>query len=123
VGVGGADAGQAPGQAGTIAAGAVAARYLPAGGAEENIGGRLSVGRFGVDPAVRGSNFAEAIRRTKVEHPFGFAVDDKGTEFYTNPSTKLFLSEDGLAGVAITDYGDLVSVFKHPQSSAEIKPI
>ncbi len=115
----GPDAGRSPGGP----EGPESARYLPAGGAEENIGGRLPVSRFGVDPAVRGSDFAEAIRRTKVEHPFGFAVDDKGTEFYTNPSTKLFLSEDGLAGVAVTDYGDLVSVFKHPQSSADIKPI
>jgi hypothetical protein len=115
----GPDAGRNPGGP----AGPESARYLPAGGAEENIGGRLPVSRFGIDPAVRGSDFAEAIRRTKVEHPFGFAVDDKGTEFYTNPSTKLFLSEDGLAGVAVTDYGDLVSVFKHPQSSADIKPI
>lgn len=123
MGVGEAQGGRAPREVGASAAEAVAARYLPAGGAEENIGGRLSVGRFGVDPAVRGSDFAEAIRRTKVDHPFGFAVDDKGTEFYTNPSTKLFLSEDGLAGVAVTDYGDLVSVFKHPQSSADIKPL
>ena len=115
----GPDAGRSPGGP----AGPESARYLPAGGAEENIGGRLPVSRFGIDPSVRGSDFAEAIRRTKVEHPFGFAVDDKGTEFYTNPSTKLFLSEDGLAGVAVTDYGDLVSVFKHPQSSADIKPI
>jgi hypothetical protein len=115
----GPDAGRSPGGP----AGSESARYLPTGGAEENIGGRLPVSRFGIDPAVRGSDFAEAIRRTKVEHPFGFAVDDKGTEFYTNPSTKLFLSEDGLAGVAVTDYGDLVSVFKHPQSSADIKPI
>ena len=115
----GPDAGRSPGGP----AGPESARYLPSGGAEENIGGRLPVSRFGIDPAVRGSDFAEAIRRTKVEHPFGFAVDDKGTEFYTNPSTKLFLSEDGLAGVAVTDYGDLVSVFKHPQSSADIKPI
>jgi hypothetical protein len=115
----GPDAGRNPGGP----AGPESARYLPAGGAEENIGGRLPVSRFGIDPAVRGPDFAEAIRRTKVEHPFGFAVDDKGTEFYTNPSTKLFLSEDGLAGVAVTDYGDLVSVFKHPQSSADIKPI
>jgi hypothetical protein len=115
----GPDAGRSPGGP----AGPESARYLPASGAEENIGGRLPVSRFGIDPAVRGSDFAEAIRRTKVEHPFGFAVDDKGTEFYTNPSTKLFLSEDGLAGVAVTDYGDLVSVFKHPQSSADIKPI
>jgi len=115
----GPNAGRSPGGP----AGPESARYLPASGAEENSAGRLPVSRFGIDPAVRGSDFAEAIRRTKVEHPFGFAVDDKGTEFYTNPSTKLFLSEDGLAGVAVTDYGDLVSVFKHPQSSADIKPI
>ena len=92
-------------------------------GDKENIGGRVPVGRFSVDPTVRGPDFAAAIRRTKEEHPFGFAVDDKGDEFYTSPGTKLFLAEDQLAGVAVTDYGDLVSVFKHPASQADIKPI
>lgn len=90
---------------------------------QENAGGRVQVGRFSIDPAVRGQEFGAAIRRTKSEHPFGFAVDDKGDEFYTNPANQLFISEDGLAGVAVTDYGDLVSVFKHPESKADIKPI
>jgi hypothetical protein len=89
----------------------------------EDIGRRVPFGRFGIDPATRGIDFADAIRRTKAEHQFGFAVDDKGSEFYSSPSTQLFLSEDGLAGVAVTDYGDLVSVFKHPASKADIKPL
>lgn len=99
------------------------ARYLPAERSQEDAGRRVPSSRFGVDPATRGTEFADAIRRTKAEHPFGFAVDDKGNEFYTNPGTQLFLSEDGLAGVAVTDYGDLVSVFKHPESTSDIKPL
>jgi len=98
-------------------------RYFPAESSQEDTGRRVPSSRFGVDPATRGTDFADAIRRTKVEHPFGFAVDDKGSEFYSSPSTQLFLSDDGLAGVAVTDYGDLVSVFKHPASKADIKPL
>lgn len=127
-GVGSADigayAGRSPGGLeGQGPAGPGSVRYLPAGGAPEDVGRRVSGSRFGIDPATRGTEFADAIRRTKTEHPFGFAVDDKGNEFYTSPGTQLFLSEDGLAGVAVTDYGDLVSVFKHPQSNADIKPL
>ena len=65
MGVGATDAGQAPRQVGTSAAETGAARYLPGSSAEEDIGGRLPISRFGVDPAVRGSNFADAIRRPK----------------------------------------------------------
>lgn len=89
----------------------------------EDTGRRVPLGRFGIDPATRGTDFSDAIKRTKAEHQFGFAVDDKGSEFYSSPSTQLFLSDDGLAGVAVTDYGDLVSVFKHPASKADIKPL
>lgn len=78
---------------------------------------------FRVDAAVRGQDFAEAIRRTKAEHKLGFAVDDKGDEFYLDPKNSLFLSDDGLAGVAVTADKDLVSVFKHPESKADVKPI
>lgn len=90
---------------------------------EEDTSRRLPIGRFRVDPATDGQTFAEAIRRTKTEHPFGFAVDDKGDGFYGDTGSKLFLAQDKLAGVAVTDYGDLVSVFKHPESTADIRPI
>lgn len=81
---------------------------------EEDTSRRLPIGRFRVDPATDGQTFAEAIRRTKTEHPFGF---------YGDTGSKLFLAQDKLAGVAVTDYGDLVSVFKHPESTADIRPI
>lgn len=90
---------------------------------EKDTSGRLQGGRFRIDPAVRGRDFAAAIRRTKAEHKLGFAVDDKGDEFYTNPANSVYLSEDGLGGVAVTDYGDLVSVFKHPASKTNLYPI
>lgn len=90
---------------------------------QENHLGRLPGSRFRVDPAVRGADFAAGIRKTKADHPFGAAVDDKGDQFYTDPKTALFLADDGLAGVAVTDYGDLVSVFKHPTSKANAKEI
>lgn len=78
---------------------------------------------YRIDPAVRGAEFAAAIRRTKAEHKLGYAVDDKGDEFYLDPKNSLFLAEDGLAGVAVTADKDLVSVFKHPTSKADIKPV
>lgn len=90
---------------------------------ELGIGRAVQESRFRAEPSIDGERFHNAIARTKSEHDFGFAVDDKGREFYTDPGTQLFLSNDGLAGVAVTDYGDLVSVFKHPSSAANIKPI
>ena len=70
-----------------------------------------------------GRRFVEGIRRTAAEHPMGAAVEVKPAEFYNDPNNRLFLTEDGLAGVAVTSYGDLVSVFKHPTSKAKITEI
>ena len=53
----------------------------------------------------------------------GAAVEVKPAEYYNDPNNRLFLTEDGLSGVSVTSYGDLVSVFKHPTSKARIKDI
>ena len=70
---------------------------------ESRTGGSVQEGSHRVDPATDGEKFHAAISRTKAEHDFGFAVDDRGRDFYTDPNTQLFLSPDGLAGVAVTD--------------------
>ena len=76
-----------------------------------------------VDPSTRGNEFGQAITRTARDHAFGAAVEVKDTQFYTDPGTKLFFAESGDAGIAVTKEGDLVSVFKHPSSKADMKPL
>ena len=78
---------------------------------------------FRVDPPARGDDFLKGIRETYRDHPIGKAVTVKEREFYRDPSTGLFLSKDSKAGMAVTDYGDLVSVYKHPTSSANVREI
>ena len=78
---------------------------------------------FRVDPPARGDDFLKGIRETYRDHPIGKAVTVKGREFYRDPSTGLFLSKDSKAGMAVTDYGDLVSVYKHPTSNANVREI
>ena len=75
------------------------------------------------DESDVGRKFAEGITRTASEHPMGSAVEVKDASFYDDPDTKLFLAPDNLTGVAVTSYGDLVSVFKHPTSKEKILPI
>lgn len=79
--------------------------------------------RFYVASDERGGDFADAIARAAQDHPRGAAVEVKPREFYTDPANFLFLSEDGLGGVAVKPDGDLVSVFKHPDSKARMKNI
>lgn len=79
---------------------------------------------YGVgDDAVRRQEFQANLQRTQREHKYGAAVDDKGEPFYLDTSNKLFMSDDGSAGVAVTASGDLVSVYKLPGSTADIGPI
>ena len=78
---------------------------------------------FRVDPPARGDDFLKGIRETYRDHPIGKAVTVKEREFYRDPSTGLFLSKDSKAGMAVTDYGDLVSVYKHPTSNANVREI
>jgi hypothetical protein len=94
----------------------------PAVGAEV-AGGRLPERRFLVDSDSGRSAFETGLQRTNQEHKYGAAVEVKPSAFYQDPNTKLFLSEDGLAGVAVTPKGDLVSVFKHPDSKANMREL
>lgn len=79
--------------------------------------------QFRVDPQAGGLRFHDGIQRTARDHKLGKAVEVKDAGFYTDPKNALFLSDDGNAGVAVTDYGDLVSVFKHPDSRENIRPL
>ncbi|MDB4786290.1 hypothetical protein OAG36_01000, partial [bacterium] len=76
---------------------------------------------YRTNPATRGDDFKEGIQRVYEEHPVGKAVEVKSLDFYKDPKTGLFLSEDSLAGMAVTPDADLVSVFKHPDSDANVK--
>ena len=76
-----------------------------------------------IEPDTGGRRFADGIRWSARDHKLGAAVEVKSPEFYTDPSTALFLGDDGLAGTAVTKTGDLVSVFKHPDSVSDIRPI
>jgi hypothetical protein len=78
---------------------------------------------FYVSSSGRGGDFAGAIARTKADHPQGPAVEVKKEEFYRDPKNLLFFSKDGLAGAAVKPDGDLVSVFKHPSSTAKMTEI
>lgn len=78
---------------------------------------------FYVSSSGRGGDFAGAIARTKADHPQGPAVEVKAEEFYRDPKNLLFFSKDGLAGAAVKPDGDLVSVFKHPSSTAKMTEI
>ena len=78
---------------------------------------------FRADSATQGEAFHAGISRTYKDHPVGKAVEVKDLDFYKDPKNGIFMSGDGLAGVAITDYADLVSVFKHPTSTAKPKEI
>ena len=80
---------------------------------DEVVGGR-------VDPTVRGRQFRDGIAATARDHPLGAAVEVKDLDFYQDPDNHLYLTKDLLSGVAVTDGGDLVSVFKHPDSKANI---
>lgn len=80
-------------------------------------------GSFRIDPPTGGAGFSAAISDAAARHKFGAAVEVKQPEFYVNPETKLFLDPDQSAGLAITPDRDLVSVFKKPESQANIRDI
>jgi hypothetical protein len=83
----------------------------------------LPEGGFYVSSYERGRDFAGAIARTKADHPYGPAVEVKKEDFYRDPKNLMFFSKDGLAGAVVKPDGDLVSVFKHPSSSARMSEI
>ncbi len=78
---------------------------------------------FRVDSPAGGAGFHAAISDAAQRHKFGAAVEIKQPEFYTDPETKLFLEPDESAGLAITPGRDLVSVFKKPESQANIRQL
>jgi hypothetical protein len=80
-------------------------------------------GSFRIDPPTGGAGFSAAISDAAQRHKFGAAVEVKQPEFYLDPETKLFLDPDQSAGLAITPDRDLVSVFKKPESQANIRDI
>ena len=99
---------------------AVAAAEV-AGLAGEVERGVLPERRFRVESSVRGDEYHTSIIEHARTHKFGLAVDIKSPEFYRDPANKLYLSDDGTAGVAVTADYDLVSVFKRVGSTANIR--
>lgn len=72
--------------------------------------------RTRIDSDTGGLRFHRGIHWTQRDHRFGAAVEVKDASFYTEGGTALFAADDGLAGAAVTQGGDLVSVFRHPES-------
>jgi hypothetical protein len=56
--------------------------------------------------------FQHLITEAKKNNPFGAAVTVYSPKEYNN--YRLFVTKDGSAGVAVTDDGDIISVFKDP---------
>ena len=83
----------------------------------------LPKSRFYVSSDERGGDFARAITEAARLHKKGAAVEVKPPEFYSDPENHLYFSEDGLAGAVVKPDGDLVSVFKHPDSTAKMRDI
>ena len=97
-------------------------KTLPNGNEKENTATSVYERSIRNEPDV-GRKFLEGIGRTASDHPMGAAVEVKDASFYNDSGTRLFLAPDDLTGVAVTSYGDLVSVFKHPSSKEKILPI
>lgn len=67
--------------------------------------------------------FYKNLQAAASTHPAGAAVEVKDLSFYLNNKTALFYSEDGRAGAAVTEDGELVSVFKEYGSGADIDKV
>ncbi len=65
--------------------------------------------------------FVLAMARAKRAHKYGAAVTIYNGKAYAH--ARLFLSADRLTGAAVTPDGDLISVFKHPDSPDSIDAI
>lgn len=70
-----------------------------------------------------GKQFHSALQAAASTHPAGAAVEIKDISFYLNNKTSLFYSEDGKCGAAVTEEGELVSVFKKYGSGADIDEV
>lgn len=64
---------------------------------------------------VQGEEFLKHIIKAKEANPFGEAVDAHSLEEYNNMTNILF--DRGKAGVSVEKDGNIVSVFKHPDST------
>lgn len=79
--------------------------------------------RFRIDSGPGGLRMHRALRWTHRDHRFGAAVEVKDASFYASGRNALYLGDDGLAGAAVTQNGDLVSVFRHPESTSSAREI
>lgn len=60
------------------------------------------------------SAFSNALEAAKAANPNGGMVDSQSVEWLEQSGARMFLREDGLAGVAVESDGNIVGVFKHP---------
>lgn len=97
------------------------ARFSPAVD-DQGVLRERSFARDRADNAETGKTFHAAISAAAAAQKHGKAVEVKDLEHYTNPDTQLFLSDDGLRGAAVIG-GNLVSVFKHPDSPEPMGPL
>jgi len=67
------------------------------------------------------AEFLRAISAAKRAHRYGAAVEIKDPATYA--TARLFLAHDALSGAAVTREGDLISVFRHPDSPTRIDAI
>ena len=91
---------------------------------EPSDAGKASLGAKGAKPvtiheltADSAQAFRDAIQTAKTAGNFGAAVHVYEPAEYAGMRT--FLTPDGKAGVAVKNDGDIVSVFKHPDSDAK----
>ena len=82
-----------------------------------------TLGTYAVEPQSRGGSFYQGILRTRATHRYGAAVEVKDPAFYSDPTTRLYLTPDDSAGVAVTPDGDLVSVYRKTDSPYDINPL
>lgn len=71
--------------------------------------------KVGYNPLVSPGEFLHFIQKAKENNPFGDSVDTHELDEYT--SMKCISFDGGLGGVAVEKDGNIVSVFKHPDSN------
>ena len=89
-----------------------------------------STGQRGNSTISRGASAGRAgeaqqvlagVQETAKRHKFGFAVDVKPQSFYNDPANTIYRSGD--AGAAVTEGGDLVSVYSVPGGKGNIDAV
>ena len=91
-------------------------------GASTSVPAEVPANRL-VDSVGAGKKFRTSVQSVKEESPFGWAVDVKDEEFYSNPDNLIFFDDTGTAGAAVTIDGDLISVHKQQGSVADVNEI